>query len=114
MLHHHGHCPCLFTQTVLFNQSPSLFGKAAAEQGRAITEAAVSSSVVHQNVVSTYHYDITAIKAKTTGTGSLQIEDGSPGDWKLFLVQVRRRQAGRCRRAGEEETGQEAMFLVQA
>ena len=53
-----------------------------------VTEAALSSSVVHPNIVSTYHYDIKSVKAKVADYGSLEIEHGSPGDWKLFLVQV--------------------------
>ena len=69
-------------QTVLFNQGGS------SSDRRVVTEAALSSSVVHPNVVSTYHYDIKPVKAKVADSGSLQIEHGSPGDWKLFLVQV--------------------------
>ena len=71
-------------KTVLFTNKQGL--KDAPEQ-RAITEAAVCSSVVHCNVVATYHYDIRAVQ--TVEEGTLQIDDGGhPTDWKLYLVQV--------------------------
>ena len=59
-------------------------------ESRVVTEAALSSSVVHPNVVATYHYDIKQVKNKAMATpGGLQIEDASEADWKLFLVLVR-------------------------
>ena len=83
--HNHVLAP-LDAQTVLFTNKQGL--KDAPEQ-RAITEAAVCSSVVHPNVVSTYHYDIRAVQT-IEQEGTLQIDDdGQPTDWKLYLVQVR-------------------------
>ena len=49
------------SQTVLFNQCGG-----DGPDHRVVTEAALSSSVVHPNVVSTYHYDIKQVKAKVT------------------------------------------------
>eukprot|EP00798_Chlamydomonas_sp_ICE-L_P025912 gene25912-11588_t len=60
-------------------------------QQRAVMEAAVCSSVVHPNVVCTYHYDITPVQ--TAGDrghlSSMQIveEKRNPIDWKMYLVQ---------------------------
>ena len=85
-------------QTVLFNQS----GSGEAPDRRVVTEAALSSSVVHPNIVSTYHYDIKSVKAKVADYGSLEIEHCSPGDWKLFLVQVRMKRGGDTRGYGEQ------------
>ncbi|KAF5827964.1 hypothetical protein DUNSADRAFT_18452, partial [Dunaliella salina] len=55
------------------------------QQARAILEAAVSASMSHPNIVTTYHYDIKPIRADPDG---LQV-DAMAGmdDWKLFLVQ---------------------------
>ena len=65
-------------------------GGANAPEKRAVMEAAVSSSVVHPNVVATYHYDIKQVRAVAAAEGSIQIEESaSPSDWKLYLVQVR-------------------------
>ena len=65
-------------------------GGANAPEKRAVMEAAVSSSVVHPNVVATYHYDIKQVRAVAATKGSIQIEESaSPSDWKLYLVQVR-------------------------
>jgi hypothetical protein len=75
----------LLLQTVLFTNKQ---GASDAPEKRAVMEAAVSSSVVHPNVVSTYHYDIRAVQT-VAKEGALQIEDeGQATDWKLYLVQV--------------------------
>ena len=72
---------------------------------RIITEAALSTTAVHPNVVATFHYDIKQVKqrempeaaistplASQDPLGSIQskptIEDAFGADWKLFLVQV--------------------------
>eukprot|EP00955_Chlamydomonas_euryale_P084364 363954-Chlamydomonas_euryale.AAC.8 len=47
-------------------------------QQRAIMEAAVCTSVMHPNVVATYHYDLTP-------SGEV---NGQACEWKLYLVQV--------------------------
>ncbi|KAG2484809.1 hypothetical protein HYH03_016461 [Edaphochlamys debaryana] len=80
-----------------------------ASQQRAVLEAAVSCSVTHPNVVTTYHYDIAPVRpqGQTVCSGGLQVSDqqglglglrgpGGAGphagadvisDWKLYLVQ---------------------------
>lgn len=73
-------------KTVLLSQhDPGL-------QEKALMEAALSSSVVHPNVVSIYHYDLKPVAATAThGTlqSSLRIDDGdsAPVDWRMYLVQ---------------------------
>jgi hypothetical protein len=75
-------------KTVLFSE-----GGALAAQQRAITEAAVCTSVAHPNVVATYHYDIMPVGQHAPSQGGLVVEDMTKGqkavtnDWKLFLVQ---------------------------
>lgn len=47
---------------------------AVASQQRAVLEAAVSCSVAHPNVVATYHYDITPVRASgVVCSGGLQV-----------------------------------------
>lgn len=57
---------------------------------RAITEAALSSSLVHPNVVATYHHSIKPVRAVAPpgGKGAVEIEEVEGGDWKLYLIQV--------------------------
>ncbi|GAX73135.1 hypothetical protein CEUSTIGMA_g588.t1 [Chlamydomonas eustigma] len=72
-------------KTVLF---ASKQGGNDAPERRAVIEAAVSTLVVHMNVVATYHYDIKPVKMVTGGSSSsLQIEENGKSDWKLYLVQ---------------------------
>eukprot|EP00195_Chlamydomonas_chlamydogama_P016146 CAMPEP_0202891888 /NCGR_PEP_ID=MMETSP1392-20130828/1814_1 /ASSEMBLY_ACC=CAM_ASM_000868 /TAXON_ID=225041 /ORGANISM="Chlamydomonas chlamydogama, Strain SAG 11-48b" /LENGTH=1173 /DNA_ID=CAMNT_0049575753 /DNA_START=288 /DNA_END=3809 /DNA_ORIENTATION=+ len=71
-------------KTVLFTEKHT--GKHDAPQQRAVMEAAVSSSVVHPNVVCTYHCDIKAVRT-VPSSGSIRIDDEQPTDWKLYLVQ---------------------------
>ncbi len=52
-------------------------------------EAGVCRSVVHPNVVATYHYDIRAIQTPTEGGATGLTVNQKDTDWKLFLVQVR-------------------------
>ena len=72
---------------------------------RAILEAGVSCSVVHPNVVTTYHWDIKAVRTvisspstssppdvskgqSPVGSGSISVDPSLDAqDWKLFLVQ---------------------------
>ena len=84
------------SQTVLFSRSS--FGAPSGIEKRIVTEAALSTSVVHPNVVATFHYDIKQVKQRSDfGVGvepsALQIEDATGSDWKLFLVQVHIRRA---------------------
>ena len=80
-------------KTVLFSeQTNSETGtntkkKSAHPQQRAVLEAAVCTSVMHQNVVTTYHYDITPISNPSQGMSGMTIEMGTNTDWKLYLVQ---------------------------
>eukprot|EP00195_Chlamydomonas_chlamydogama_P017133 CAMPEP_0202897514 /NCGR_PEP_ID=MMETSP1392-20130828/6251_1 /ASSEMBLY_ACC=CAM_ASM_000868 /TAXON_ID=225041 /ORGANISM="Chlamydomonas chlamydogama, Strain SAG 11-48b" /LENGTH=1235 /DNA_ID=CAMNT_0049583177 /DNA_START=164 /DNA_END=3873 /DNA_ORIENTATION=+ len=61
---------------------------AAFGQQRAVLEAAVTSSIAHPNVVATYHYDITPMRASdATGLRGLQISEQMQLDWKMYLVQ---------------------------
>eukprot|EP00955_Chlamydomonas_euryale_P118101 366519-Chlamydomonas_euryale.AAC.7 len=60
---------------------------AAQPQQRAVMEAAVCTSVMHPNVVATYHYDIVAVQDNKEG-GATAVAAARPAtDWKLFLVQ---------------------------
>jgi len=69
---------------VLFSETQA---ERSGSQQRAVMEAAAASSIVHPNVVCTYHYDIMPVKVHAHG-GSLMIEDQGPvTDWKLYLVQ---------------------------
>ncbi|KAI8472037.1 MAG: hypothetical protein J3K34DRAFT_520076 [Monoraphidium minutum] len=73
-------------KTVVF-QDRAAGGEKA--QTRAITEAAITASVSHPNVVATLSYDLQPLAAH--GGGGLSVF-GAPGseqvsDWKLFLVQ---------------------------
>lgn len=63
--------------------------KSAHPQQRAVLEAAVCTSVMHQNVVTTYHYDITPVSNVNSqvGLGGMTIDEGANTDWKLYLVQ---------------------------
>lgn len=89
-------------KTVLFSEASkpgSDAAKAAAAsnkrqsahpQQRAILEAAVCTSVMHPNLVTTYHYDITPVNgggAEARGLGGMTIDQGRNTDWKLYLVQ---------------------------
>ncbi|GAX73206.1 hypothetical protein CEUSTIGMA_g659.t1 [Chlamydomonas eustigma] len=78
-------------KTVLFSESTSSNAtrQAAQPQQRAIMEAAVCTSVIHQNVVTTYHYDLTRVNAgtETRGASGMTIIKGANMDWKLYLVQ---------------------------
>lgn len=70
-------------QTVLF---ACKHGESQQARQRAIMEAGVCRSVVHPNVVSTYHYDIRKIQTDEGSTG-LKVKQEA-ADWKLYLVQV--------------------------
>eukprot|EP00798_Chlamydomonas_sp_ICE-L_P005356 gene5356-5573_t len=65
---------------------------AGSQEMRAVTEAAVCTSVVHPNVVSTYHYDIKMVQIAEDDPqteGGFVVQDQCPQtDWKLFLVQL--------------------------
>jgi serine/threonine protein kinase len=63
--------------------------KSAHPQQRAVLEAAVCTSVMHTNVVTTYHYDITPVNNVNAqvGLGGMTIDQGANTDWKLYLVQ---------------------------
>ncbi|KAJ9519979.1 hypothetical protein QJQ45_014707 [Haematococcus lacustris] len=81
-------------KTVLFTdhaKDSKVRGQRGAPQQRAILEAAVCTSVTHNNVVATYHYDITAVNKggrETRGIGGMTIDDSQAAtDWKLYLVQ---------------------------
>ena len=52
-----------------------------------MSEAALSSSIVHPNVVATYSYSMKPIEAAMPGKEAIQIEGGNR-DWKLYLIQV--------------------------
>ncbi|GAX73134.1 hypothetical protein CEUSTIGMA_g587.t1 [Chlamydomonas eustigma] len=73
-------------KTVLFSNKS---GQKDAPDKRAVMEAAVCTSIVHPNVVATYHYDIKAVRAEQQqDAGSIVIEDDvQESDWKLYLVQ---------------------------
>lgn len=73
----------LSIQTVLFANK---HGNCQLAKQRAVMEAGVCCSVVHPNVVSTYHYDIREIQTCEAASG-LKI-DQKAADWKLYLVQV--------------------------
>ena len=74
--------PCLPYQTVVFSQN---CGRRSGQQ--AVSEAALSSSIVHPNVVATYSYSMKPIRSAVPGKEALQIEGGDQ-DWKLYLIQV--------------------------
>lgn len=75
-------------KTVLFSHQ---HGVAKTTRQRAITEAGVCLSIVHPNVIATYHYDIKNLQVGGTGFSQgrgLNIEMGHQQvDLKLFLVQ---------------------------
>lgn len=82
-------------QTVVF---PNRYGDGVGARQRAVTEAAVCCSLVHPNVVSTFHYDIKPVHAGASVSASkfgehgkgLEVEMSSADhmmDYKLFLVQ---------------------------
>ncbi|GAX84642.1 hypothetical protein CEUSTIGMA_g12063.t1 [Chlamydomonas eustigma] len=81
-------------KTILFSEqtggaSSSVADRHMQPQRRAIMEAAVCTSVMHDNVVVTYHYDITSV-SKAEGNKSrsgMLIDEGDNIDWKLYLVQ---------------------------
>ena len=99
-----------FSQTVIFSRSA--IGAPSGIEKRIVTEAALSTSVVHPNVVATFHYDIKQVRqrephdnnnsslwnsvstlepsadASAAASAPLRIEDATGADWKLFLVQV--------------------------
>jgi hypothetical protein len=69
---------------------------------RAILEAGVSCSVVHPNIVTTYHWDVKAVKTivssqapsptaskpQSSGHGLISVDPSLEAhDWKLFLIQ---------------------------
>jgi serine/threonine protein kinase len=61
-------------------------------QQRAMLEAAITSSISHPNVVSTYSYDIQPLNASSAQTrGGWHVASSVPlqmaTDWKLFIVQ---------------------------
>lgn len=61
-------------------------------QQRAMLEAAITSSISHPNVVSTYSYDIQPLNASSSQTrGGWHVATSMPlqmaTDWKLFIVQ---------------------------
>lgn len=62
-------------------------GHSGGPERRAVTEAAVCMSLIHPNVVTTYHYDI---KPLSNNFGeSIKVSESLPAlNWKLFLVQV--------------------------
>ena len=71
---------CLVAQTSVFSQDNGQ---------RAVSEAALSISMVHPNVVATYSYNMKPIQdALSSRKDALQIEGGNR-DWKLYLIQVR-------------------------
>ena len=72
-------------KTVLFSHTK---GSGNGPEKRAVMEAAVASTIVHPNIVATYHYDIKRIRAVQGKDGAIQIEDSSRSDWKLYLIQV--------------------------
>jgi len=78
-------------KTVLFSDRLGVKDKQSAQpQQRAILEAAVCTSVMHPNVVITYHYDITSVTkgSGTKGLNGMTIDDScGTTDWKLYLVQ---------------------------
>ena len=78
-------CPRAFLpyQTVVFSQN---CGRRSGQL--AVSEAALSSSIVHPNVVATYSYSMKPIRSAVPRKEALQIEGGDQ-DWKLYLVQVR-------------------------
>ena len=74
--------PCFAVQTVIFSQNS---GQRSGQQ--AVSEAALSTSLVHPNVVATYSFSMKPIQAALPGKEALQIEGGDQ-DWKLYLIQV--------------------------
>lgn len=53
---------------------------------RAYAEAAITFSLVHPNVVSTYHHEVKLLQPEEA---DYEGRSGAPVDMKLFLVQVR-------------------------
>jgi len=82
-------------KTVMFSEAQDATGSgsgsrvAAHPQQRAIMEAAVCTSVMHPNIVTTYHYDIVPVCAgvELKGSNGTTINQGTTSDWKLYLVQ---------------------------
>ena len=82
-VHQHPNLPpCLPYQTVVFSQN---CGRRSGQQ--AVSEAALSSLIVHPNVVATYSYSMKPIRSAVPRKEALQIEGGDQ-DWKLYLIQV--------------------------
>lgn len=67
-------------KTVMFQD---LEGQNSKQRERAVYEAAISSSVVHRNVVQTYNYFF----RRLTPNIEPAVPDGSCVDWKLHIVQ---------------------------
>jgi hypothetical protein len=55
-------------------------------QTTAIMEAAISSSMMHPNIVTTYYHEIKPMKVEGVNVAS---SAGMVTDWKLYIVQVR-------------------------
>jgi len=74
-------------KTVLFTEHTG--GEELPQKARAILEAAVSTSMSHKNIVSTYHYDIKPVRDNVSAEQpGLQVASmtGMVDDWKLYLV----------------------------
>jgi hypothetical protein len=81
----------------LYTKHPCLwFAGDEKSQQTAILEAAISSSLVHPNVVITYSHDLKPLKLHNmpnTDDGGLKIMNMMPQitEWKLFIIQVSNR-----------------------